>query len=146
MSELPCGLLEMLVRYFGTETLPTYGKTLGVFVRDPYRTLRDRIARLAPIHDLTDGHCDLGWSWWFQGESGKTVNLRLSFVGPYAVLVDDQGNVNETDRILEVVRSEGFIVCTLADLSAEVKIWEPEVGGCVYEFLFEFDNGTPWDR
>jgi hypothetical protein len=144
VTGFPSALVEALIRFFGAGALPDYAGSIEVIGRDPYRPLRLRLAALVNVEDLTDLHYDLGWSWWFSRCSGP-VNLRLSFVGPYATLLDSCGNEVVDDEVLDLVRSEGFTVCSIDLLSLPVSIWEPEVQGSVYEFLFEFDNGTPWD-
>jgi hypothetical protein len=142
---LPCALVEVLLRFFGDGAVPDYSRTIGIARRDPFRRLKDRLFADLEIDDTTDFHYDLGWSWWFR-RGGVPLNLRLSFVGPYATLLSETGDVIVDDPVLDLVRDEGFSVCGEGMLRIPVKIWAPEVEGSLYEFLFEFDNGTPWAR
>lgn len=145
MSDLGCGYLEFLLRYFGNGATPNYSKTLSVLSRDPYRPIRERLEALVGCHDSTDYNYDLGTSWWFKRED-ESWNLRLSFVGPFALLLRSAGEVVTSDPVLELTRSHGFMAQSRTELDLPVRIWEPEVEGCLYEFLFEFDNGRPWDE
>ena len=146
MTGVPSAVIEMLLRYFGTAALPDFSASLDIVARDPYRPLRERLARSWSLEDLTDIQYDLGWSWWLRIDS-RVLNLRLSFVGPYAVLLDGTGTATvDDDDVLQMVRDEGFLVLSREQLEAPVEIWTPEYGGGIYEFLFEFDRGTPWRR
>jgi len=116
---------------------------LVVAARDPYRNARRALASLGPLADLTDLNYDLGPSWWLSlGEA--VVNVRLSFVGPYALVLDSSGAPVEYDDVARVLDDGGFILLGSDVLARVVDIWAPEVVATVYEFLFEFDNGLPW--
>lgn len=144
MSELGCAFVELLFRHFGCGALPDYSATVAIASRDPYRALREQLRSITGLDDSTDLNYDLGASWWFR-RGDVSWNLRLSFVGPFAVLLRDPGEVVTADPMLDAARSHGFTVLSRADLEIPVRVWEPEVQGSLYEFLFEFDNGTPWD-
>jgi len=146
LTALGCALVEVLFQYFGEGASPDYGKSLIVAGRDPHRPLRERLDLQLSIDDSTDLNYDLGSSWWWLNRSGETLNLRLSFVGPFATLIRHPDEVVTDDAVLDLVRSSGFVVLDRSRLEASVPIWEPEVQGTLYEFLFEFDKGTPWNR
>jgi hypothetical protein len=146
MNIVPSAVLELLLRYFGTAALPDFSAAIDIIARDPYRPLRGRLTERWSLEDSTDIQYDLGWSWWL-GAGSRVVNLRLSFVGPYAVLLNSLGTATiYDDDVLALVRDEGFLVLSREQLEAPVEIWSPEYGGELYEFLFEFDRGTPWNR
>lgn len=86
MRVLGSALVEMFIRYFGDEAAPDYGRTLGIADRDPYRPLRDRLSSSVDLHDSSDWQYDLGPSWWFR-RGDTSLNLRLSLVGPFVVLI-----------------------------------------------------------
>jgi hypothetical protein len=143
---LPAAVIELLIRYFGDAALPDYSASVGVVSRQPYQPLRDRLAANWHLHDSTDLQYDLGWSWWLDIGT-QVVNLRLSFVGPYAVLLDRSGTSTiKSDEVARLVEDEGFAVLTREQLEMPVAVWSPECNGSLYEFLFEFDRGTPWNR
>jgi hypothetical protein len=146
MTELGCAFVELLLRYFGRGALPDYSATPAIHDLDPYRPLRERLASMVDLHDSTDLNYDLGTSWWFsRGDVG--LNLKLSYVGPFALLLRYPAwDVLAEDEVLDVVRAQGFSVVTHAQLEVPVRMWSPEVEGSLYEFLFEFDKGRPWDE
>lgn len=145
VSQLPDAMRELLLRYFGVAALPSFALTPSVFADRPYQNLRDRITEKWALDDLTDLNYDLGWQWWIH-TAPAGVLLRLSFVGPYAVMVDRNGKVSNEDSLEEMVRDAGFTLLCQSELEVRVDIWSPELEGSVYEFLFEFDNGPPWSR
>ena len=146
MTAVPSAILELLLRYFGHAALPDYSASLDIVSRRPYQPLRERLMVRWSLEDLTDVQYDLGWSWWLSADV-QVVNLRLSFVGPFAVLLDSSGTAMvRDDDVLALVQEEGFVVLTPAQLKVPVETWSPECSGELYEFLFEFDRGTPWNR
>jgi hypothetical protein len=74
------------------------------------------------------------------------VTLRLSMVGPYAVLLGPSGDVSHAQDVAEIVQAAGFQVLGRNVLEIPVTVWSPEAAGSIYEFLFEFDQGLPWHR
>ena len=138
---LPSALVELLLRYFGDLALPNYSAALTIVQRDPYRPLRNRLADAYDLHDSTDLQYDLGWSWWFHEPN---LNVRVSFIGPFAVVLDRGGRVVRDVKTEAILAAEGFVVLDEQALSVPVEIWAPEVEGPLYEFLFEFDKGLPW--
>lgn len=145
MTSLGCAWGELLVRYFGSGATPDYSATLSIHARDPYRPLRERLSSIVNIGDSTDLNCDLGASWWFM-RGAVAFNLRLSYVGPFALLIQHPGQLPDHDVVLDEVRAHGFVALPMHVVDESVQIWEPESVGSLYEFLFEFDNGTPWSQ
>jgi hypothetical protein len=147
MISVPAAIVELLIRYFGSAALPDFSASQEIAaVRDPYSPLRDRLSLTWQVEDLTDFQYDLGWSWWLR-RSNTVRNLRLSFVGPYAVVLDAEGREIDSDNeLISAIQVDGFIVLPSEELMAPVEIWSPEYTGSLYEFLFEFDRGTPWER
>lgn len=60
---------------------------------------------------------------------GKTAPNRREFV--------------TEDALLDAASAEWFALSRDV-LETPVRIWEPEAEGVLYEYLFEFDKGTPW--
>ena len=140
-ARITSALIELLLRYFGDGALPDYSAALTIVGREPFWPLREQLMRDNSFEDLTDVQYDLGWSWWL----GYPVrNVRVSFVGPYAVVLDASGHVVSDNYIESVLTAEGFVVLGEAVLTSAVEIWAPEVQGTLYEFVFEFDRGLPW--
>jgi hypothetical protein len=147
VNGVPVAITELLLRYFGAGALPDFSESQVIAsVRDPYRPLRDRLENTWEFEDLTDFQYDLGWSWWLH--RGDIVrNLRLSFVGPYALILDANGTNTISDAELTgTVQSDGFVILASEELMTPVEIWAPDYAGSLYEFLFEFDRGSPWNR
>lgn len=143
---VPEAILELILRYFGEAALPDFSRTLRIFERAPYRQLRERLAAGWSITDLTDLNHDLGWRWWVASEDHGPVDLRVSFVGPYYLMLDGLGLPTE-DAVLEgALEAAGLYCIDRETLERQVTVWEPEASGSVYEYLFEFDAGMPWDR
>ena len=133
-------LTETLMQFFGSAALPDYGKIRGALDRSPFTALREQLTARYDFADCTDYNYDLGWAWYVGTAPTDGVRLRLSFVGPFAVMLDKSRKFVEPDNeIADIVRSAGFHFYDLETLREPVTIWEPEVKGTTYEFLFEFD-------
>jgi hypothetical protein len=146
MSHIPDALVELLYRYYGTAELPDFSGSVAVVERNPFQRLRKRLEETWGLLDATEVQYDLGWSWWLRKED-RPLNLRLSFVGPYALLLDATNTtLVEDDEIVKLVREEGFAFLSVDELACPVELWSPEYVGSLYEFLFEFDRGQPWNR
>lgn len=57
--------------------------------QQPYQDLVVRLAALAPVVDDTDVNCDVCFTYLIGGDS--SLLLRISMVGPYAMLEADRG-------------------------------------------------------
>ena len=143
--KIPAATAEMVFRYFGVGSSPDYSATLGIISRRPYENVEEILAARWALTDLTDYNYDLGFVYALTDHQDLPT-VRLSVVGPYAVIIDPQGRVVDTVDVAAILNSEGFEVMNKEVLELPVDIWKPEVGGCLYEFLFEFDQGLPWDR
>ena len=143
MSGAPPAMIELIVRYFGQGAWPDYSRTPAIIERDPYRRVRARLAERWRLEDLTDHNDDLGNEWWLQGDDGEW-GVRLSFVGPYAIIVDSSGHAVEPLPVVEILDDAGFQLLGEELLSSPVTIWSPEWEAPLWELLFEFDNGLPW--
>ena len=142
----PEAILELILRYFGEAALPDFGRTLSIFERAPYRQLRERLVSGGELTDLTDLNHDLGWRWWVLREDRGPVDLRISFVGPYYLMLDSRGNPTEDAFLQSALVAAGLHCVDRETLERQVTVWEPEASGSIYEYLFEFDAGIPWDR
>lgn len=140
-------MLELLVRYFGTATAPDYGRTPELLARDPYRRVREQLQALcARVLDLTDLNYDLAAVYALEQRSGLPT-VRLSLVGPYAVVLGPKGDLHDDKDVAALLAGEGFQVLRDRELLEQpVHYWGPEFIGPLYEFLFEFDQGLPWRR
>jgi len=145
-ARIPEAVLELILRYFGEAALPDFGETLKVFERAPYGQLRERLAEVWSVTDLTDLNSDLGWRWWVVRGDCSPIDLRISFVGPYFLMLDDSGFLTENLDLRSVVESAGLFRVSRELLERRVTVWEPEAGGSLYEYLFEFDVGMPWEQ
>lgn len=142
---VPAAMQEMIVQFFGSGASPRYDKAGDVFLRDPYRSVREALSKRWRVFDFTDLNSDLAFVFVLQDHlSGATV--RLSMVGPYAAVFTPSGEVLEDHHVDELLVSEGFQLMSRQILEIPVQIWASEVKGIVYEFLFEFDEGYPWER
>lgn len=135
----------MLVRYFGTAASPDYSATLAILARDPYREVRQQLASYWPVVDLTDPNSDLGFAYALEGHD-ELPTVRLSVVGPFATITDVRGGDAFDDTLESLLSAAGFAMLRRQVLEIPVTFWEPEATGCIYEFLFEFDQGLPWRR
>ncbi len=144
MSTVPEALVHLLLGYFGTGAVPDYGRTLEIFDQGPYHELRERLASNWTLTDLTDLNYDLGWRWWIERPSDGPIDLRVSFVGPYYLMLDEVGSPTHEGAIETALEAAGLHTIHRQILEREVTIWSPEVGGSLYEYLFQFDSGLPW--
>jgi hypothetical protein len=144
---VPAATTELMLRFFGDAATPDYSAAQACALRNAYSSVRESLREAAwDIEDRTDLQYDLGWSWWLRRDD-ITINLRLSFVGPYAALLDaQQTSLAQCTDVEALLEHEGFDVLGLEELRTRVEIWAPECEGALYEFLFEFDRGTPWAR
>lgn len=84
-------MLELIGRFFGFNAVPDYCRTLSIFERDPYRPVRELLAQSWRLLDLTDNNSDLGFVYSLVDHPAK-LTVRLSIVGPYALIVTDAGD------------------------------------------------------
>ena len=94
------------------------------------------------VEDMTDFQYDLSCVWALTKHESPVV-VRVSLVGPYAIILEDHQIVTPSD-VVDILESEGFRMFSASELEVPVTIWSPEVEGSLYEFIFEFDNGVPW--
>jgi hypothetical protein len=108
--------------------------------RDPYRPVRQALADRWELVDRTDPAHDLGVAWFLAGHP-LAYTVRLSYVGPYAVVL--RGDVPHLDGglVTDTVRAAGFTL-----LPREILERRVEGGRTVYELLLERDLGLPWHR
>jgi hypothetical protein len=97
------------------------------------------------IFDLTDYNSDLGFVYALVSHPAR-LTVRLSLVGPYAVILTEAGQIADAADVADILHSAGFQLLAREVLELPVTAWSPEAEGSVYEFLFEFDRGVPWDR
>lgn len=142
---IPPAIREMVYRYFGAGAHPDYAKTLPIMQRDPYRKVREELAQHWTLRDITDYNSDLGFVYALENHEDRPT-VRLSLVGPFSVITDPTGEIISDPHLDEILASNGFSSLEREILELPVDIWEPEARGCLYEFLFEFDEGLPWAR
>jgi hypothetical protein len=142
---IPPAIKEMVQRYFGENAYPDYSKTLRIMQRDPYGDVKEEFSKFSEIIDITDYNSDLG-SVLILKDIGDQPIVRLSYVGPFAVVTDSTGSIMRNRTIDDILTASGFSLIQKEILELPVRIWEPEVEGRLYEFLFEFDEGLPWAR
>lgn len=140
---IPAAIEEMVVRYFGSSALPDYSRTPELLTREPYNAVREQLSTLSPVVDLTDINRDLGFVYVLDRPNGPTV--RLSVVGPFAVVTDEDGAVVPPEDVSTLLVAEGFQLLDERTLELPVRLWSG-FERPLYEFVFEFDEGFPWDR
>src|SRR4051794_14977246 len=89
---IPAAIHEMILRYFGSGSSPVYGATPRILMRDPYRVVRARLQRIWDVFDFTDLNYDLGCNFILRDHS-PGASVRLSAVGPFAVVIGSDGNL-----------------------------------------------------
>lgn len=144
MPSLPLAIAELVIRFFGVGARPQHDQTLSMFERRPYQALFERLAAEWEVEDLSDPNYDLGPRWWVAMPGAASLDVRLSFVGPYFLVLDGAGQPTRCDKVEELLIADGFIQLDKELLETPVRIWETEVEGVAYEFIFEFDQGLPW--
>jgi len=143
---VPAAIGELLVRYFGGGSRPNYSETVRAIDREAYSSLRKYLEAdpVVKLEDLTDLNTDLGW-WWSVTDGEERFSVRVSFVGPFAVVLS-AGKPVYDNRVCQILRDQGFILLSLAQMETRVSLWGPEDEAPLYEYLFCFDHGLPWDR
>lgn len=144
-GSLPLAIVELLKRFFGLGARPLYGQTLAVFAGRPYQALFEQLASVGTIEDLSDPNYDLGPRWWVTSSMGASIDVRISYVGPYFVILNEAGQPARSGPVEELLVAAGFVQLDRKVLEMPVRIWEPEVAGSAYEFIFAFDQGLPWE-
>lgn len=151
MSPLPSGIDEMLTQRYGHGPYPDYGFILEEISRDPYGNIRRSLEGKYRVLDLTDPNSDASFVYVLIGHP-EELTVRLSLVGPFAVLLSPRRSRSTAfrevvaDAWVEAILSiEGVSVLGKAVLGEQVSLC-PSVTVSLYEALFEFDSGLPWDR
>ena len=142
---IPAAMTELVIRYFGDGEVPNYGRTPPILLRDPYRPVRDEFASSWTVLDYTSFDSDLGFVWAIVGHS-NTPTVRLSVVGPYALVTSPEGEVIRPPDLIEIIERQGFVLLERELLEEDVALWEPGYQVSLYELIFEFDEGFPWAR
>lgn len=141
---LPLAVTELVIRFFGDGARPRYDQALPMFERRPYQALFERLTAEWEVEDLSDPNYDLGPRWWVTMPGAASLDVRLSFVGPYFLILDGAGRPTRSEKVEELLIADGFIQLDRELLETPVRVWETEVEGVAYEFIFEFDQGVPW--
>jgi hypothetical protein len=134
----------MVFRFFGPGAIPNFSGTKAVLDRDPYRPLRDQFSERWRVADSTDLNYDVSFQWGLL-DHPEPLTLRLSMVGPYAVIIRRGTELVDDPEIDAILVQAGFIKLSKDILSLPVPTWEPEYSAALYEFLFAFDEGLPWE-
>jgi hypothetical protein len=141
----PVAIYEMVFQFFGGSDTPTWLATHEIFPRDPYRQVREGLAAVWEIEDLTDYNYSLSFTYFFPTHPLKP-KLMLSFVAPCAILVGWNDELVNDPSIEAFAEQWGFTFLDRETLELPVHFWEASNPGTLYEYLFEFDLGTPWAR
>lgn len=143
--KVPIAIAELLGRFFGRGDRPNYSGTLALIERDPYAEVREALAGRWRLTEYTDYNSDLSFNYSIEF-SATGAEVRLSMVGPYAVVLSTTGEVTDIPEIAEVLVKAGFHLLDQPMLSRPVSLWGPEYELPLYEYLFEFDMDLPWER
>lgn len=152
MRRVPVAIIELLIRFFGAGARRDFGEILGVFVRRPYEDVIDDLRRrvTGDIEDITDPNDETSFGYTFD-----RYVLRLSMVGPFAVLLRREDDTNwwcpvnsaegdfERD-LVECVSSHGFVLMNTRDLEAQADVWGDEPPIALYRLLFVSEGELPW--
>jgi hypothetical protein len=142
---VPPAIQEMIYRYFGEAGGPNWSATAAIMDRDPYRAVRESLAMSWDVHDDSDANYALGTMLLLSRGANK-IWVRLSYVAPFAFIHDVYGRETTETSINEFVLDSGFSVLSRALLETPLDLWGPDHRACLYEYLFEFDEGLPWAR
>jgi hypothetical protein len=142
---IPAAIQEMVLRFFGEATLPDYSSTPDILARDPYRKVRNSLSSRFDLVEFTDVNVDLGIVLAL-GNHKDQATVRLSVVGPFALITNSAGQVILPRDLTRLLRDEGFQFLDRKTLELPVPYWSPEVEVYLYECIFEFDEGFPWAR
>lgn len=105
---------------------PNFGWVSGAYHNDPTRVIRERLASQLGVVEVTDLNNDVsvGYELYESGSLVLKCAVRLSMVGPYAVLV--RNTPGEPGRMLVdgpsdcEDRSEAFVAATLNESGVEL--------------------------
>jgi hypothetical protein len=142
---IPAAIQEMVLRYFGEAAIPDYSSTPRIIARDPYRPVRESLSARFNVVDYTDVNVDLGLVLALEGREDEAT-VRLSVVGPFALITNSAGHVISPPDLTGPLRDEGFQFLDRETLELPVTYWAPETEASLYDFIFEFDEGFPWSR
>jgi len=145
-------IIEMLIRFYGAGTRRDFSDVLGVFVRKPYDAVQADLRRAIGPHvdDITDPNDEVSF-----GFAVDDHVLRLSMVGPFALLLRKEGGTGHwipvdsaaTDlerKILDIARAHGFQVMGRYELESTAEVWGDEPVTSLYHVLFIAEGDMPW--
>jgi len=150
---------ESVVRAYGSVDKPDWGFVNDVVARSPYGPLFDELALRFSVEDDTDINCDVSFTFLVTAE--RVLSLKLSMVGPYAVLLavpsDDpdaplqvisrlEECANDDERaVFQLVERHGFRILTAEELetSTRFKLEDADIVS-LYRALFAFEGLLPW--
>jgi hypothetical protein len=141
----PSAMRELVIRYFGEGPVPDFSRTPAILSRDPYKNVAVSFSRLGEVSDITSVDSDLGFVYAIAGHPDNPT-IRLSVVGPYALVTNEVGKVIYPPDVVDLVRREGFVFVDRDVLERPFTYWAPAFVAPLYEFIFEFDEGFPWAR
>lgn len=150
---------ECIVRAYGSPGEPDWGFVRGVVARNPYGPLFDELALRFTVTDDTDVNCDVSFTFLITGK--RVLSLKLSMVGPYAVVLAVTGTdpdaplkviarledcADDDERALfQLVTRHGFRILTTDELetSTRFKLEDTDIVP-LYRALFAFEGPLPW--
>lgn len=159
MNRDAASIRKAIFAKYGSLSKPRFDFVRAALEADAHRALLDELRCSFEVTEWTDANIDVSFSLALRTD-GRIFPLRLSMVGPYAVLlrpppagnwqvIDQASKATEAERrILDVVRRFGIEPLDQATLSLPIALnmgnTEPE--RCrFYQALFTDNDVLPWE-
>jgi len=146
----PVAVLLQLLRFYGDAAAPDRRSISRVFDDRPYDALLARLGQMGRVVDTTDINEDVSFAWAIEVGS-FTWLIRLSMVGPYALVTDYEGRAlvgpcgTLIDGALAMIEEEGFVLTGRSFNDRGVDVWGPEEGlASCFQALFQMGGEPPW--
>lgn len=86
----PAAIIEMLIRFYGAGANRDFGEVLGIWIRKLYEAVRSALTDAVgtDVEDITDPNDEVSFGYLLDD-----YVLRLSMVGPFAVLLRREASI-----------------------------------------------------
>lgn len=146
----PAAVVLQLFQFYGHGADPDRRNIALVFGERPYDQLLPMLQRVGSVVDTTDINEDVSFAWAIE-IGGDTWLIRLSMVGPYALVTDPVGSPVEgpsgtpIDAVLRILDDEGFKLTNRTFNERPVQLWAFGEGleNC-FQCLFQMGAEPPW--
>jgi hypothetical protein len=137
VTTAPVAYLEQLRKSYGDPDAPRRDFALAAADREPFARVRSDLSAIGPVLDDTDVNDDVCFTY-IVGQQPPLV-VKLSMVGPYAVVLSSRGELLTHPVLAGVLRKHGFILPSRDILESMVPISFPgrSEPATLYAALFE---------